>query len=94
MTGDTRWLLMSFSLRNKVRELKSIAKAIPHNYRPYNPVPYKKSDLVAYIRSARETYWDERQAAGSKATPCPDLCEITAAECNEFLRGLPVEEPE
>jgi len=89
MSDDKRWILATYNLRNKRGELESIAKSIPHRFRPYNPIPSRKADLVKFIQVSRAAYWDDPKAEKSPTPPKADLCQITASECNEWLRYLP-----
>ncbi|MBI1493440.1 hypothetical protein [Halocynthiibacter styelae] len=96
MTEDTLWLTMPLTSKTAKAQIVACIHSMPSKYCRDHNSPRTKTELIEFIKEQRAKYWDERQAknrtaaqrAHSKAQPN----NITAAECNNFLRSLPAPE--
>lgn len=102
-SADFTWLMTPMGSRTTLREMNEIVAAMPPTVRGDDQngsyaVPGRKSDLRDWINDRRRAYWDTAHTGGQpskrrKNRVRADLCEITAAECNAWLRSLPPVEP-
>lgn len=87
MSDSWRFAPISASMRKS--DLEMIARQVPREYRPsgYGGGRITRAGLVAFIREAREAYYD---APPPKPKQSPkSLCQIPASEVNKMLRGFP-----
>ncbi|MBR9836998.1 MAG: hypothetical protein GYB50_03785 [Rhodobacteraceae bacterium] len=103
MTETPRWAwaLSASAKKAELEELASDAERRGHVGRP--GLGSRKHDLFVWLAACRREFWDAKaaEAAMARAAPAPrarprgriaaDLCEITAAEVNAWLCGLPAE---
>lgn len=95
LTGNA-WLMADLK-KLKVDDLRRM-----HEYMQYGDLvpdgaatPLRRADLISEIEAKRRAHWDSKHKfaapPGSKATKAHrDIApEITASECNEWLRSLP-----
>lgn len=102
-TKNAEWLLAPILSERKPR-LVELAGMIPHHFHPRktdisSPTVQK---LRNFIAECRQEYWAVKSLPQAQPGAQPlkgakprtariraDHCEITAKECNEFLRSLP-----
>lgn len=95
-----RWLLSSLSMGLKKSELEEMylemTGQVGANMQSY---PSTKAGLLKELKDGRAAHWNRlhrrpaskgpQVARDLKGKVVADLCQITAAECNAFLRSLP-----
>ncbi|MGH1417187.1 MAG: hypothetical protein ACRBB0_27125 [Pelagimonas sp.] len=84
------WLTASIGPRTRKQFLLELIDQVPPEFFGREPMVVKtKEILINRIERARRWYWDDQQRAKPKTVRRNALCQITADECNAFLRSLP-----
>lgn len=91
MTDENYWLLMPITAKTTKAQLAECVRQMPSKYYRGHSHPSRKAELAEFIQDRRAIYWNDKQQEKSKPTYRfhADLCEITAAECNAWLKRLP-----
>lgn len=86
------WLLYSGMSLDRMRKsdlIRLVHQAVCAGFERPSEL-HTNAKMAAFIRDCRQSYWDAKHDAQENAPSVrTDLCEITAAECNAFLRSLP-----
>lgn len=96
MTEDNSWLMMPITSKTTKPQLVDCIRMMPSKYRRGHGSPNTKAEMIEVIEDRRAKYWDAKQlenhSAAQRAHSKTRPSNITAAECNTFLRSLPAPE--
>jgi hypothetical protein len=83
------WLMHTLGSNMRKAVLVDLIDQIPVQYRNgFLPAARTNADRIDLIRAARQTYYDDPDRP-KKPRKRDRLCQVTASECNEWLRSLP-----
>ncbi len=96
MTEDNSWLMTPITSKTTKAQLMDCIQKLPFEYLRGHGSPRTKAELIEVIEDRRAKYWDAKQlenhSAAQRAHSKTRPSNITAAECNTFLRSLPAPE--
>jgi len=96
---SANWLLAPITGQMKKADLQKFLNDIPPEVYGDGPTGTTKADILSFIRSVRAAHWNEQNARtmatkqnGQKRAGkyiAADLCQLSAAQINQWLRTLP-----